>query len=47
MGLKEDFEKAAEEAKGLPEAVTNEDKLSLYGLFKQATVRVLINTTLF
>jgi acyl-CoA-binding protein len=33
--LQEDFEKAAEEAKTLPDGVTNEDKLSLYGLFKQ------------
>jgi Acyl CoA binding protein len=38
MGLKEDFELAAEAAKTLPESVSNEDKLKLYGLFKQATV---------
>lgn len=28
---------AAEEAKTLPDTVTNDDKLTLYGLFKQAT----------
>ncbi|XVF00023.1 hypothetical protein REPUB_Repub03eG0250500 [Reevesia pubescens] len=38
MGLKEEFEEYAEKAKTLPEATTNEDKLILYGLFKQATV---------
>ncbi|EFN56877.1 hypothetical protein CHLNCDRAFT_144518 [Chlorella variabilis] len=38
MGLKEDFDKAAEEAKALPDNTSNDDKLSLYGLFKQATV---------
>ncbi|CAG9467757.1 unnamed protein product [Pedinophyceae sp. YPF-701] len=38
MGLKEDFEKAAAEAKELPANTSNEDKLALYGLFKQATV---------
>lgn len=38
MGLKEDFEKAAEEAKTLPSGVTDEDKLALYALFKQATI---------
>jgi Acyl CoA binding protein len=38
MGLKEDFELAAEAAKTLPDSVSNEDKLKLYGLFKQATV---------
>lgn len=32
------FKKAAEEAKGLPDNVTNDDKLVLYGLYKQATV---------
>ncbi|MBD4017447.1 acyl-CoA-binding protein, partial [Xanthomonas citri pv. citri] len=36
--LKEDFEQHAEKAKTLPENTTNEDKLILYGLFKQATV---------
>nr|ABE72959.1 acyl-CoA-binding protein [Jatropha curcas] len=38
MGLKEDFEEYAEKAKTLPENTTNENKLILYGLFKQATV---------
>jgi diazepam-binding inhibitor (GABA receptor modulating acyl-CoA-binding protein) len=38
MGLKEDFDKAAEEAKGLPDNTSNDDKLALYGLFKQASV---------
>jgi len=38
MGLKEDFEAAAAAAKTLPSNVSNEDKLALYGLFKQATV---------
>ncbi|KAL4379105.1 hypothetical protein GQ457_02G039810 [Hibiscus cannabinus] len=38
MGLKEEFEEYAEKAKTLPENTTNEDKLILYGLFKQATV---------
>ncbi|KVH95095.1 Acyl-CoA-binding protein, ACBP, partial [Cynara cardunculus var. scolymus] len=38
MGLKEDFEEHAEKAKTLPESTTNENKLILYGLFKQATV---------
>ncbi len=38
MGLQEDFEVAAEDAKLLPDDVTNDDKLSLYGLFKQSTV---------
>lgn len=33
----EDFEKAAEEAKQLPSSVTNDEKLELYALFKQAT----------
>ena len=36
--LQADFDKAAEEAKTLPYSVTNDDKLKLYGLFKQATV---------
>ena len=36
MGLNEDFELAAESAKELPASVSNEDKLKLYGLFKQA-----------
>ncbi|CAK0785730.1 Acyl-CoA-binding domain-containing protein 3 [Coccomyxa viridis] len=38
MGVQEDFDKAAEEAKGLPDGTSNDDKLSLYGLFKQGTV---------
>jgi len=37
MGLSEDFQLAAEEATKLPEKVTNQDKLKLYGLFKQAS----------
>jgi diazepam-binding inhibitor (GABA receptor modulating acyl-CoA-binding protein) len=37
--LQEDFDKAAEDAKTkVPENASNEDKLALYGLFKQATV---------
>ncbi|KAK6263479.1 hypothetical protein QUC31_009295 [Theobroma cacao] len=35
---KEEFEEYAEKAKTLPETTTNENKLILYGLFKQATV---------
>merc|ERR1712183_124022 len=38
MGLKEEFEEHAEKAKTLPENTTNENKLILYGLYKQATV---------
>ncbi|XP_027361967.1 acyl-CoA-binding protein isoform X1 [Abrus precatorius] len=38
MGLKEDFDQYAEKAKTLPESTTNENKLILYGLYKQATV---------
>ncbi|THF99086.1 hypothetical protein TEA_024259 [Camellia sinensis var. sinensis] len=34
----EDFEEHAEKAKTLPESTTNESKLILYGLYKQATV---------
>jgi diazepam-binding inhibitor (GABA receptor modulator, acyl-CoA-binding protein) len=37
-GLQEDFDVAAEEAKSLPDNTSNEDKLQLYALFKQATV---------
>lgn len=37
MGLKEDFEAAAEEAKTLPKA-SNDEMLMLYGYFKQSTV---------
>ena len=36
--MQEDFDKAAEEAKALPDGTSNDDKLSLYGLFKQGTV---------
>mmetsp|Transcript_25123 Transcript_25123/g.47484 ORF Transcript_25123/g.47484 Transcript_25123/m.47484 type:complete len:85 (-) Transcript_25123:232-486(-) len=36
MGILEDFETAAVEAKGLPDSTSNDDKLVLYGLFKQA-----------
>ncbi|KAL3619129.1 Acyl-CoA-binding domain-containing protein 2 [Castilleja foliolosa] len=38
MGLKEEFEQHAEKAKTLPEGTSNENKLILYGLYKQATV---------
>ncbi|KAG8382056.1 hypothetical protein BUALT_Bualt05G0036800 [Buddleja alternifolia] len=38
MGLKEEFEEHAEKAKTLPENTSNENKLILYGLYKQATV---------
>ncbi|XP_042023300.1 acyl-CoA-binding protein-like [Salvia splendens] len=38
MGLKEEFDEHAEKAKTLPESTSNENKLILYGLFKQATV---------
>lgn len=38
MGVEEDFQLAAEEAKKLPDKVSNEDKLKLYGLYKQGTV---------
>jgi diazepam-binding inhibitor (GABA receptor modulating acyl-CoA-binding protein) len=34
----DDFDKAAEEAKALPDQTSNDDKLVLYGLFKQGTV---------
>ncbi|GFZ16319.1 acyl-CoA-binding protein 6 [Actinidia rufa] len=36
--LEEEFEEHAEKAKTLPESTTNENKLILYGLYKQATV---------
>ncbi|GMH37782.1 hypothetical protein BSKO_05655 [Bryopsis sp. KO-2023] len=37
MGVQEDFEKAAEEASNvIPSNITNDEKLALYGLFKQA-----------
>ncbi|EES14605.1 acyl-CoA-binding protein [Sorghum bicolor] len=38
MGLQEEFEEYAEKAKTLPESTSNENKLILYGLYKQATV---------
>ena len=38
MVLEDDFQTAAEEAKALPSSVSNEDKLELYSLYKQATV---------
>ncbi|XP_076906670.1 acyl-CoA-binding protein-like [Bidens hawaiensis] len=38
MGLKEEFEEYVEKAKTLPAGTKNEDKLVLYGLYKQATV---------
>ncbi|KAG9452844.1 hypothetical protein H6P81_005748 [Aristolochia fimbriata] len=38
MGLKEDFEEYAQKAKTLPESTSNENKLTLYALYKQATV---------
>ncbi|KAL2544354.1 ACB domain-containing protein [Forsythia ovata] len=38
MGLKEEFEECAEQAKTLLENTSNENKLILYGLYKQATV---------
>lgn len=36
--LQEEFEEYAEKAKTLPDTTSNENKLILYGLFKQATV---------
>ena len=45
MGLlQEEFEENAEKAKTLQENTTNENKLILYGLYKQATVRP-VNTS--
>ncbi|KAL2613983.1 hypothetical protein R1flu_025675 [Riccia fluitans] len=38
MGLAEDFDQAAKDALTLPAGTKDEDKLILYGLFKQATV---------
>nr|CAB56694.1 Acyl-CoA binding protein (ACBP) [Digitalis lanata] len=38
MALKDEFEEHAEKAKTLPESTSNENKLILYGLYKQATV---------
>ena len=40
----EEFEEHAEKAKTLPETTTNESKLILYGLYKQATVGA-VNTS--
>ena len=44
--MQEDFEEHAEKAKTLPENTTNENKLILYGLYKQATVGP-VNTGMF
>jgi diazepam-binding inhibitor (GABA receptor modulating acyl-CoA-binding protein) len=41
--LQEEFEEYAEKAKTLPENTSNENKLILYGLYKQATVGI-VNT---
>lgn len=38
MVSQEIFDKAAEEAKSLPSSLSNDNKLILYGLFKQANV---------
>ncbi|KAL7029029.1 hypothetical protein ACKWTF_006069 [Chironomus riparius] len=38
MGLKEDFDTAAEKVKNLKSKPSDQDLLELYGLFKQATV---------
>ncbi|XP_073127346.1 acyl-CoA-binding protein-like isoform X2 [Henckelia pumila] len=38
MSLKEEFEEHAKLAKTLPDNTTNETLLTLYGLYKQATV---------
>ncbi|XP_031482130.1 acyl-CoA-binding protein [Nymphaea colorata] len=38
MGLEEEFLEYAEKAKTLPETTTDQSKLILYGLYKQATV---------
>ncbi|GAX83219.1 hypothetical protein CEUSTIGMA_g10645.t1 [Chlamydomonas eustigma] len=39
MGLDEDFKAAADSATSdLPESMSNDDKLAMYGLYKQATV---------
>lgn len=37
MSLQEDFEKAKEDIQGLPDKPSNNDLLTLYGLFKQST----------
>ena len=36
--MQEEFEEFAEKAKTLPDTISNEDKLLLYGLYKQAIV---------
>lgn len=36
--MQEEFEEHAEKAKTLPDNTTNENKLILYGLYKQATI---------
>ncbi|KAK4490850.1 hypothetical protein RD792_001565, partial [Penstemon davidsonii] len=36
--FQEEFEEYAEKAKTLPDSTSNENKLILYGLYKQATV---------
>ena len=36
--MQEDFEVYAEKAKTLPENTSNENKLSLYALYKQTTI---------
>ncbi|XP_070507115.1 acyl-CoA-binding protein [Chironomus tepperi] len=38
MGLKEDFDAAADKVKNLKSKPSDQDLLELYGLFKQATV---------
>ncbi|XP_039852979.1 acyl-CoA-binding domain-containing protein 1 isoform X2 [Panicum virgatum] len=38
MPSDEEFEEYAEKAKTLPDSTSNENKLILYGLYKQATV---------
>ena len=35
--LTAEFQKACEDAKGLPSTTTDQQKLDLYGLYKQAT----------
>ncbi|KAG0604234.1 hypothetical protein M758_10G155400 [Ceratodon purpureus] len=36
--LEEEFQKAVQEAKDIPDSIDHMDKLTLYGLFKTATV---------
>ena len=38
MALEDDFQKAAEESKQLPERPSNDDMLKLYSLFKQGSL---------